>query len=115
MSVARTLQVSPKLLASWRKANRIMRILTVISLIISLAALTIAVTVYQSVDAKAAAAVDKREQLMILRLEPQLNTLYSDFHVEPSSESQNPKTIEELVQPLFRLVEPVTMHPAGGG
>jgi hypothetical protein len=91
-----------------------MRNLTVLSFCISLVALALAAMAYHDVDRRAAAVVDAREQLLIQRLKPPLDKVYSDFHVQLSPQSQDPKTIEDLIQPLFQLVEPVAARPGAG-
>ena len=91
------------------------RLMNGVSLVLSIAALAVAVASYRTADEKAQRAVRERERQLIERLNPQLQRIYSDFGLKISPQAQNPQTVEEMIGPLIRLSEPVSTQPAAGG
>ncbi len=75
--------------------------LSVVALIVSLAAIAMSVGTYQEADARAAAAVRRREQELVRQYTPELERICEEFGIEAPS---SPATIEELVAPLLELV-----------
>lgn len=91
------------------------RLISGISILLSIVALAIAVAAYRGADEKAQRAVRERERLLIERLNPQLQRIYADFRLTESPHAQNPQTVEEMIEPLIRLSEPASTRPATGG
>ena len=83
----------------------------IISLLISIAALLFAGSVYLRADAIADQAVARREQALVEKLQPKLHGIYEDFDTELNASQKNPKTLDDLLGPLIQLVTSVDDQP----
>ncbi|MFO0916195.1 MAG: hypothetical protein U0795_24770 [Pirellulales bacterium] len=82
-----------------------MKIATIfLPLIVSITALVLSVGVYTRADAIAEAALRRREQQMVDRLNPQIQSVYRDFGIDLSPESAEPRSLEDLFLPMIGLV-----------
>jgi len=77
------------------------RVLSVLALILAVAATGIAIDAHLRADA----AVERRERELIRNLWPKMQPVYRDIGTgdPPTAE---PATIEELLDPLFEVVDP---------
>lgn len=87
------------------------RLITGVSLVVSIAALTVAVASYLKADEQAQRAVREREQLLIERMNPQLQRIYIDFGVKALPQA-TPQSVEEMIEPLIRLNSSLDSQPA---
>ncbi|HZL34797.1 MAG TPA: hypothetical protein VFC78_05765 [Tepidisphaeraceae bacterium] len=87
------------------------RILSIVSLLLSLAALCLAMAAYRGADKRAAAAVGAREEAMVNHLKPRLDRLYRDFGTNLSPAQRDPRTLEDLLAPLLQSLEPIATRP----
>lgn len=83
------------------------KILSILALVLSLAALTLAATVYSRADIIADQAVQRREQKIVDHLKPKVHAVYRDFDLELTPSAKQPKSLEELFTPMFHLVTDV--------
>ena len=78
------------------------------AIILSMGAIAYAGWLHATLENRVTATVEvqlrAREQLLVQRLRPQLEKLYQDFGT-PSP--RDPKTLEELIQPLIKLSGPL--------
>ena len=86
------------------------KILPLLALAVSLLALVIAGYTYLRADALAQDAVDRRERALVERLEPEVMAIYHDFGILLTPQQQNPRTLADLIEPLF-----IVMDSAMGG
>jgi hypothetical protein len=77
------------------------RWIPIAALAVSAAALALSMHLYFTADARAEAAVERREQAMVERLRPGVVRVLGDFN--QANDAQNAKTIDGLLEPLFRM------------
>jgi hypothetical protein len=77
--------------------------LGLVALVVSLIALAVAGSTYFQADARAEAALQRRERELVRRYSPPIRRICADFRMSvPEGE---PQTLEELFEPLGRLLE----------
>ncbi len=81
------------------------RIIALVSLIVSVVAITLAGVTFANSEKRAQSVLDQRERQLIQHLFPTLQTIYSDFDL--AVPSQPPKTLEELFDPLVGMIESI--------
>lgn len=83
------------------------KLLSILSLIVSVAAIAIAAAVYLRADVIADQAVQRREQQIVEQLKPKVHAIYSDFDMALPPSAVEPKSLDDLFSPMFRLVTDV--------
>ena len=80
------------------------KLLSILALVLSLAALTLAATVYMRADIIADQAVQRREQKVVDHLKPKVHAIYRDLGLELTPSAKQPKSLEDLFTPMFHVV-----------
>ncbi len=86
--------------------------IAVVSLIVSVVALILAALAFSTSEKRAQSVLEQREQQLIQHLSPRFQAIYSDFDL--AVPTQSPRTIEELLDPKFSLVESVSEASSPG-
>lgn len=75
------------------KTSTIALILSVLALLLALLALY-----------RAETAADRREKELVDQLKPKMMTIYTDFDMQLSESERDPESLEELFDPMMRLI-----------
>jgi hypothetical protein len=75
----------------------------ILSLLISLAALTLSVVTYAQADSRAESALRRREKALMDRIKPSVYKIYEDFGLK--GVPTDPQTLDEALAPLVKLME----------
>jgi hypothetical protein len=78
--------------------------MTYVSLLLSVAAIVVAMFVWLDSAARAERALAQREKALVHRYKPAIMKFYEDLDVEMPS--KDPETTEELLDPMVKLLEP---------
>jgi hypothetical protein len=82
-----------------------LKYLTLLALLFSTVALLLSVWTYQQADARAEAALKRREKAIVDKHRPAVERLCKDMGLKrPRTDAE---TLDELVEPLARLLEPL--------
>ncbi len=83
------------------------RTLSVIAVILSAAALIVAIWTASRANALAEAALKKRELATVERLKPRIMKIYDDFDTDVTI-ARNATTLDDLFEPMFKLLQSVS-------
>lgn len=75
---------------------------TILAVCFSSVALGLSVHTFQTADARAEEALQKREKALVAKLRPGVQRVYNDFKLKFPSD---PETLDELLAPLFELLK----------
>ncbi len=78
-----------------------------LALLVSAAALALSTWTYQQADARAEAALKRREKVLTERYRPEVERLCREFGLKDGP-PPDAETLDELVKPLDRLLEPLS-------
>ena len=84
-----------------------MKLLCILSLCVSLVSLALAGYLVGSLHARADAAIEARERQLVARLKPAFFDVYKDFRTTLLPEEENPQRVEDLINPMLRLMTSV--------
>ena len=77
------------------------RAISIVSLLVSIAAVTTALLVYINADTIADAAVQRREAAMVEKLKPKMLRILADF--DSAEDVKSATTLDALFAPLFKM------------
>lgn len=80
---------------------------TLLPIVISVFALGFSVFTYARADAIAQAALEKREKEFVDQMKPKAMEIYHDFDMKLTPEEKNPQTLDELINPMIRLMQSI--------
>jgi hypothetical protein len=89
------------------------RHLIYVSLIFSVAAVIYASWIQMNATAFAKKALRDREADIVRHYAPKVRNVYRDISSTTNTFPQNPETIEELLDPLFQIVDQLDHQPPG--
>ena len=87
------------------------RVLIYISLLVSILAITYAAWIHEHAEQIAAEALRQREVVFVGRLAPKMRIVYSDMLGRTNIFVTEPRTIEELFQPVLSFLDTVGESP----
>ena len=83
------------------------RSLSVVSLLLSAVAMLTAGVVYVRAETIAERAVQRREQAIVEHFKPRIHAMYADFDADLPDGAKDPQTLDDLFDPMLRLVSPL--------
>ena len=81
------------------------RALIYLSLVVGTAALAYAAWIHRHADEMVTQALRRREAELVTHLAPKVRTVYSDLLGKTNVLAAEPRTLEELFQPMLTMVE----------
>ena len=79
------------------------KVLSIVALVVSIAALGLSIVTHTQTDARVEDAIRRREKALVERAKPSFMKIFSDFGMKdvPS----DPQTLDDLFDPLIKLME----------